>query len=65
LRNCRNVFQDQEYSPIERFIQRHKEDGVLLLKATYQIEIIERTKSEKKMVAAQMPFAKKKVAEKV
>ena len=65
LRNCRNVFQGQEYSNIEEFIQRHKEDGVLLLKATYQIEIIERTKSGKKTVPAQMPFAKKRIAEKV
>src|SRR4030043_1148847 len=49
LRNCRNIFKGQEYSAIEEFIQRHKDDGVLLLKATYEIKLTEMAKPRKKM----------------
>src|SRR4030043_2288377 len=28
LRNCRNIFKGQEYSAMEEFIHRHKDDGV-------------------------------------
>jgi hypothetical protein len=42
LRNCRNLFKGKTYAQIEGFIQRHKDDGVLLLKAVYRIEILER-----------------------
>ena len=65
LRNCRNIFQEQEYSAVEAFLHRHKDDGVLLLKATYQIEIIERARPRKKTLAAQIPLEKKKIVEKV
>jgi len=46
LRNCRNIFEGREYKEIEAFIHRHKEDGVLLLKATYGILIAESEKSK-------------------
>jgi len=64
LRNCRNIFKGQEYSAIEDFIHRHKEDGVLLLKATYKIKITEMAKSKKEAIAARAPFKVKKVVEK-
>jgi len=41
LRNCHHIFKGQEYSAVEEFIHRHKDDGVLLLKATYQIQFTE------------------------
>ncbi len=49
LRNCRNMFKGQEYLGIERFIEGHKEDGVLLVKATFQIQIAEKGKSRAKV----------------
>jgi hypothetical protein len=64
LRNCRSIFKEQEYSNIEAFIHRHKDDGVLLLKATYKIEIIEKAKARKKALAAPIPLQKKRAAEK-
>jgi hypothetical protein len=48
LRNCHNLFKGQEYAAMEEFIHRHKDDGVLLLKATYQIQFTELAKPEKK-----------------
>jgi hypothetical protein len=47
LRNCRRIFKGQEYVDIEEFISRHRDDGVLLLKITYQIQINERVRSKK------------------
>ncbi len=47
LRNCRNIFNGQEYLAVEEFIDRHKNDGVLLLKATYKIQITKTAKSRK------------------
>jgi len=64
LRNCRNIFKGQEYSAIEEFIQRHKDDGVLLLKATYEIKLTEMAKPRKKMITASVPFEKDKIAAK-
>jgi hypothetical protein len=61
LRNCRNIFKGQEYPAIEGFIQRHKDDGVLLLKATYKIEFTEMAKSEKKTTVTQIFSKKRKV----
>jgi len=58
LRNCRNIFKGQEYSAMEEFIHRHKDDGVLLLKATYKIRLTEIAKPHKKAIPA--PFASKK-----
>ena len=64
LRNCRNIFSKQEYLDIEPFIQRHKDDGVLLLKATYQIKITKWAKAKKKPVSVPVLLEKKKTAEK-
>jgi hypothetical protein len=48
LRNCRSIFDGREYKEIDAFIHRNKEDGVLLLKATYQIRISESAWAKKK-----------------
>jgi hypothetical protein len=64
LRNCRNILNKQEYLDIEPFIQRHKDDGVLLLKATYQIKITKKAKAKKKPVSVPVLLEKKKTAEK-
>jgi hypothetical protein len=53
LRNCRNIFKNKEFSGIEDFIYRHKDDGVLLLKATYKIKITEIAQSKKRATLAQ------------
>jgi hypothetical protein len=62
LRNCRNIFKGQEYSAIEEFVQRHKDDGVLLLKATYKIRLTEIAKPRKKAITATLPLKKDKIA---
>ena len=64
LRNCRNIFKGQEYPDIEGFIYRHKDDGVLLLKARYKIQITERVKTKKGAVSAVICVADKKVMKK-
>jgi hypothetical protein len=61
LRNCRSIFKGQEYSVMEEFIHRHKDDGVLLLKATYEIELTEIAKPGKKTISAFLPSEKEKV----
>jgi hypothetical protein len=64
LRNCRNIFKGQDYLNIEEFIHRHKDDGVLLLKATYKIQITEMAHSRKRAMAAPIPSEKSKIAAK-
>ena len=64
LRNCRNIFKGQEYSVIEEFIQRNKDDGVLLLKATYKIKLTEVAKPRKETITDSLPFKKDKIAAK-
>jgi len=64
LRNCRHIFQGKEYAMIEEFIHQHKDDGVLLLRGTHQIEIIERARSEKR-TPTRIALAKKKAMEKL
>jgi hypothetical protein len=64
LRNCRSIFKEQEYSNIEKFIHLQKKDGVLLLKATYKIEIIEKAKARKKGIVAPILLQKKRAVEK-
>jgi hypothetical protein len=64
LRNCRNLFKGQEYSAIEEFIHRHKDDGVLLLKATYKIQLAEIPKPGEKAVPAFLSLKKEKFIEK-
>ena len=63
LRNCRNLFKGKAYADIEGFIQRHKEDGVLLLKAIYRIEISERREPKRREIATVSLM--KKASEKV
>ena len=41
LRNSHNIFKGKEYSAMEAFIHRHREEGVLLLKATFEIRFSE------------------------
>jgi hypothetical protein len=63
LRNCRNFFKGTAYAEIEGFVHRHKDDGVLLLKATYRIEILERREPKRAEV---VPVSlMKKVSEKI
>jgi hypothetical protein len=61
LRNCRNIFKKQEYSAMEEFIHRQKDDGVLLLKATYEIQLAEMVKPGKKAISASLPLKKEKI----
>jgi hypothetical protein len=55
LRNCRNVFKGVEYPVIEDFIYRHKDDGALLLKATYRIRIIEEPSTKEEAASTVIP----------
>jgi hypothetical protein len=64
LRNCRNIFKGPQYSAMEEFIHRHKEDGVLLLKATYKIQLTEIAKPEKRAMAVSLPAKKEKMVDK-
>ncbi|MBM4347775.1 MAG: hypothetical protein FJ107_06535 [Deltaproteobacteria bacterium] len=64
LRNCRSIFEGQEYKEIETFIHRHKEDGVLLLKATYQIQISEIVKSKKDVISIPRGLEERRYVEK-
>lgn len=64
LRNCRNIFKGQEYLDMEKFIHNHKEDGVLLLKGTYEIQLTEKVKSKKKAMAAPVPLEMEQIIEK-
>ena len=61
LRNCRNIFKGMEYSDIEDFIYRHKDDGVLLLKARYRIQIRQKPKTRKEPASTFIPEEVKKV----
>jgi hypothetical protein len=61
LRNCRNIFKGQEYSAMEEFIHRHKDDGVLLLKATYKIQLTETAKPAKKAISVPSLLGKEKM----
>ena len=61
LRNCRNLFKGGEYSAIEEFIHRHKDDGVLLLKATYEIDLTEKVRPDKKFIPTPLPLRKVKI----
>ena len=45
LRNCRRIFQGIPFQAVQEFADRHRDDGVLLLKATHQIELIETVKT--------------------
>ena len=64
LRNCRNIFKGQEYSAMEEFIHREKDDGVLLLKATFQIQITQIAKAKKRANSTPLLLEKEKMVEK-
>ena len=52
LDRCRHIFRGQEYSDIQAFIYRHKDEGVLLLKGIYKILITEGKASTPRMASA-------------
>jgi hypothetical protein len=62
LRNCHNIFKGQDYQDIEGFIHRHKEDGVLLLKATYKIQITEIAQPSERAMTPEIRPEKRKIA---
>lgn len=64
LRNCHRIFKAREYSSIEEFIQREKDDGVLLLKATYQIQFTEIAKANITGISVSFPIKKERIVEK-
>ena len=64
LRNCRNIFKGKEYSDIEDFVYRHKDDGVLLLKARYKIQIREKPKNKEEAASTVIAEEIKKVMKK-
>ncbi len=64
LRNCRNRFKKEGYSEVEGFIFRHKDDGVLLLRATYQIQIHEKIKIKKEALPTLLSIEEQKVVQK-
>ncbi len=64
LRNCRNIFDRREYLAMEEFIHRHKDDGVLLLKATYKIQMAkmaQMAKTRKRATPSPLSFEKEKI----
>ena len=54
LDRCHHLFRGQEYSDIQEFIYRHKDDGVLLLKGIHKIQITERKQSMPRMASASL-----------
>jgi len=54
LDRCHHIFRGQEYSDIQEFICRHKDEGVLLLKGIYKIQITERKESIPRMASASL-----------
>ena len=64
LRNCRNIFMGVEYSAIEDFIYDHKDDGVLLLKARYRIQMIEEPEAKEEAAPTVIPAEIRKVIKK-
>ena len=61
LRNCRHIFKGKEYSAVEEFIHRHKDDGVLLLKATYKIQLSQKVKPDKECIPAALSLKEPKI----
>jgi hypothetical protein len=54
LDRCHHIFRGQEYSHIQEFIYRHKDDGVLLLKGIYKIQVTERNVSRPRVASASL-----------
>ena len=65
LRNCRALFHPEEFPDVESFIYRHRGDGVLLLKATYQIQIKERIRTIEEITPAFLGLPKVSFGEKI
>ena len=61
LRNCRRIFKEQEHSAVEEFIHRHKDDGILLLKATFKIQITPKANARKRATLPPLPFENEKM----
>jgi len=61
LRNCHRIFKGEEYSAMEEFIHRHKDDGVLLLKANYKIQMTQMTKIRKRETHLPLFFEKENI----
>lgn len=57
LRNARHIFKES-YPEIEAFIHRHKDDGVLVLKGRFQIDLSERSKGKSKEAPSPVPLKK-------
>jgi hypothetical protein len=64
LRNCRKIFSGEEFQAIEAFADRHRDDGVLQLKATFEIHLTPTTRSKKKPYSAQESVDRKIVVKK-
>ncbi|OGP65373.1 MAG: hypothetical protein A2169_07195 [Deltaproteobacteria bacterium RBG_13_47_9] len=64
LRRCRNAFQGKEYLDIEDFINRHRDNSVLLFKAIHKIEIAEVSKPKKEIRPLAIPVESKKILKK-
>jgi hypothetical protein len=60
-RNCHHIFKGQEYLAMEEFIHRHKDDGVMLLKATYKIQVTQMAKTRERSTPPALPFEKEKI----
>jgi hypothetical protein len=54
LERCHQLFRGQEYSDIQAFIYRHKDEGVLLLKGIYKIQITERKDAMPRMASVSL-----------
>ncbi len=64
LRNCRNIFKGVEYGDIEEFIYRHKDSGVLVLRAAYRIQMMEKAKTKEEIASTVIAEEVKKTVEK-
>jgi hypothetical protein len=64
LRNCRTIFREAEFTAIQEFIDRHRDDGVLLWKATHEIQLIQATQPRRKPYPIQEPVEQKSAVKK-
>lgn len=64
LRNCRRIFSGDEFRAVEAFVDRHRDDGVLRLKATYEIQLTEMARSKKKSYSVHESIKQKAVGRK-
>jgi hypothetical protein len=62
LRNCRNIFKGKKFLAIDDFIKRNAENGVLLIKAKYAIQIVKRRVQKKEARSPVSSAAKLKKA---